>query len=496
MSVLLRPGRAFYRILVDYCNSASLAGIGYVVNRRYHWTERLFWLVCLLVAWFFAVRLILAYMHLFRTDVISIAVENVDTRVEPVVFPAVGVCEMGYVKQIYPQMEKFIETLRKSEDMEYNYDVEDFVLRVVYPNLYNVGAFTSYCVPYDDCDECMKCPKDGYYSIAMQIRANCSQLFHECLWNGKPFDCCRYFVPIGTTDGTCFLLNSIQTVEKYGDRWLRLEMDSENPDGDLLLVYNYAASTHIMNEDDIPHILLDRLRFNQISPGYEEKIYITLQNIVNDPLVRSVDIDVRRCLFPDEVHLASRNTNYRKYSYSICATECLKAIQVKLCNCFHPYMLMTGNSNSTACNYTGMQCLDNQNLIAPETRILQPWYTKRFSCQCYPSCMENEIRVVGRHTYDNDYDERSVKLKLMIHPTQRYRRQIVRESLDVVVSIGGILGLFTGASILSIVEFFYFFTVRFISYTAFGEVSETETDENESSSEDEHEERNTYSDIS
>uniref|UniRef100_A0A182QY66 Sodium channel protein Nach n=1 Tax=Anopheles farauti TaxID=69004 RepID=A0A182QY66_9DIPT len=496
MSLLLRTGRAFYRILVDYCHSSSLAGIGYVVNRRYHWIERLFWLVCLLVAWFFAVQLILAYMNLFRTDVISIAVENVNTRVDPVVFPAVGVCEMGYAKQTYTKMEQFMETLRETEDMEYNYDVEDYIMRVTFHNLYNMGSVTSYCEMQEHCDECMKCPKDGYYNMAMYIRANCSQLFHQCQWNGQPFDCCRYFVPLATTEGTCFLLNSIQTVEKHGDRWLRLEMNSENPDGDLLLMYNYAASTHILNEDDIPHILLNRLRFNQIYPGYEEKVYFTLQNIVNDPLVRAVHIAVRRCLFPDEVHLSDRNTEYRKYSYSVCATECLKAIQIKACNCFHLNFQPTGSGNTTACDYTGMQCLDNNNLIAPATKLLLPWHSEGISCHCYPSCTENEIRVIGRHSYDNDRHERSIKLKLMIHPTQRYRRQIVRENLDVVVSIGGILGLFTGASILSIVEFFYFFTVRFISYAALGEVSEMESDDSESSSQHEHDEQDEYYEIS
>uniref|UniRef100_A0A182WP59 Sodium channel protein Nach n=1 Tax=Anopheles minimus TaxID=112268 RepID=A0A182WP59_9DIPT len=485
MLLLLRVVRAFYRIVVDYCNNASLAGIGYIFNRRYHWTERIFWFACSLVAWIFAVQLILAYMALFRQDTISIAVENVDTRTDPIVFPAVGVCETGYVKQIYPRLESFIEGLKQNDDVEYNYDVEDFMLRIIFHNLYNVGAISSYCEMYEDCEDCMKCPKDEYRRAAATIRANCTELFHECRWNEKPFDCCRYFKPIETTVGLCFLLNSAQTVDRNSEYWLPLEMDSENPDGDLLLVYNRAVITNIMNEDDIPHILLQRLQFKQIVPGYEEKIYFTLQSIVNDPLVRSVDVDVRRCLFPDELHLAAGNTTYRKYSYSVCVTECLKAIQLRVYN-----------ENSSACDYKGMRCLDMFNLIAPPTRILQPWYTEGYPCHCHPSCAENEIRLVGRHAYDNDHDERSVKLKLMIHPTQRYRRQIVRESIDVVVSIGGILGLFTGASILSIVEFFYFMTVRFLSYTVNGSDCETVSNEDTASSADEHEERNVYSEIS
>jgi len=48
-------------------------------------------------------------------------------------------------------------------------------------------------------------------------------------------------------------------------------------------------------------------------------------------------------------------------------------------------------------------------------------------------------------------------------PTDQYRRQSLRTPLDVVVSMGGMLGLFLGASILSAIEFVYYFTVRPLS---------------------------------
>lgn len=82
---------------------------------------------------------------------------------------------------------------------------------------------------------------------------------------------------------------------------------------------------------------------------------------------------------------------------------------------------------------------------------------------------------------------RMTRIVLESLPSQRYRRQAVRNNLDIVgessvavyfpewkmlnaincdfiwfftVSVGGIMGLFLGASILSVVEFIYFFTVR------------------------------------
>lgn len=53
-----------------------------------------------------------------------------------------------------------------------------------------------------------------------------------------------------------------------------------------------------------------------------------------------------------------------------------------------------------------------------------------------------------------------VTIELASLPTERYKRNVIRGTLDLVVSIGGTAGLFVGASLLSFVEIFYYFVVR------------------------------------
>lgn len=53
-----------------------------------------------------------------------------------------------------------------------------------------------------------------------------------------------------------------------------------------------------------------------------------------------------------------------------------------------------------------------------------------------------------------------VTIGLASLPTERYKRNVIRGTLDLVVSIGGTAGLFVGASLLSFVEIFYYFVVR------------------------------------
>ncbi len=45
-------------------------------------------------------------------------------------------------------------------------------------------------------------------------------------------------------------------------------------------------------------------------------------------------------------------------------------------------------------------------------------------------------------------------------PTVRYVRNVAKTKLDLVVTIGGLVGLFFGASLLSLVELLYIWLIR------------------------------------
>jgi amiloride-sensitive sodium channel len=192
---------------------------------------------------------------------------------------------MGYTKEEYKELEKVIYeimdpklTKEEKEDL-YNYDVEDFLLRVIFHNLYNYGSMSSYCLPYIDCDDnCLKCPMSGYQQFADRVRANCEKLFHECKWNDKPFDCCKHFQPVRTTLGTCYILNSIQ-VANHSKFWIDMKAGMREGNGHLELTVTKSSALYILNEEDIPHMLLTTLQFPQIPDGYDGEILVGLKNL-------------------------------------------------------------------------------------------------------------------------------------------------------------------------------------------------------------------------
>lgn len=112
-------------------------------------------------------------------------------------------------------------------------------------------------------------------------------------------------------------------------------MDSSYGSGNLTIELDRPASLSILNEEDIPHILLTRLQFAQQHPGSDLEIFLKIQNVVNDVGVIDIKPELRKCYFPNEQF----NSKYKYYSYSTCVTECLKREQIKVCNCTHHNMI-------------------------------------------------------------------------------------------------------------------------------------------------------------
>lgn len=105
--------------------------------------------------------------------------------------------------------------------------------------------------------------------------------------------------------------------------------------GKLIVEFSKAVSLFIINEEDIPHMLLTRLQFTQQHEGHELEIFLKTQIVINDDGVLDIEPENRKCFFPHEQF----DSQYKHYSYSTCVTECLKRAQIKTCNCTHHNMI-------------------------------------------------------------------------------------------------------------------------------------------------------------
>ncbi|XP_058985496.1 pickpocket protein 28-like [Musca domestica] len=225
------------------------------------------------------------------------------------------------------------------------------------------------------------------------------------------------------------------------------------------IVTKKPTQLSVLNEEDVPHNSLAGYKVEANKPGQDKIFQIFMQAMSNDPDVREISPEYRQCRFPDEL---LKDTAYKAYSFSTCFVDCHRVHQMKECNCSVFNFLPEPITKYPDCDLQGLLCLEDFTLVRPDARNLLPWTDSKYSCECLPSCTESDFRVVFDHQLPSNKSNpyMTITVTMPEFATERYRRQALRTRLDVVVTIGGILGLFLGASILSGIEFVYYFTLR------------------------------------
>jgi acid-sensing ion channel, other len=88
-------------------------------------------------------------------------------------------------------------------------------------------------------------------------------------------------------------------------------------------------------------------------------------------------------------------------------------------------------------------------------------------CKCLPTCnsIEYKVEVIGeKHSKRYIIDSKYAEAELEFHYRDSEYFPLIRyqefKTKDFLAFVGGLLGLFAGISVLSIIEFVYFFTLR------------------------------------
>ncbi|XP_037941351.1 sodium channel protein Nach-like, partial [Teleopsis dalmanni] len=449
----------FIAYIREYCENCTIAGLGYIANRNLHFTERIFWLTCLILSSWGAYYLINDFKLEFENKPVSIVYESL-SPMRHFHFPSLCVCEAQNIGAYGDDLEAYVNSLGTGFDGEYNDNVEKFLSIFLYPEDYYHSVMNT-CEELEECEECSQCPESGYRDVMEKLAVNCSAYFVKCKIADRVFDCCQYFLQIFTPFGNCFLMNSLQNNHRGSKNWLHTAIDPVDDTAEMKIFTQRPMKVMIVNEEDIPHRAVQSVSVSLKEPGMKKDFYIYVENMVNDPEVRDVSIKYRKCRFPDET---LPNTLYRVYSFSACLSDCLRFRQLYSCNCTLPHLLPGDNKNIPECTLKGVRCLHEKSLINPDIGSVLNWTSEDEStkCECLPSCTEDDFQAVYEKYYNTHNADGSISVTIKVPnlPTQRYRRQSLRTKLDVVVNIGGVLGLFMGVSILSALELLYYFTLR------------------------------------
>ncbi|XP_075225540.1 sodium channel protein Nach-like [Lycorma delicatula] len=429
-----------FRFIREYFLHSTLHGFHFIAEDNYHWTERIFWIVCCALSWMGSALLIKSSWNNFQNNAISFVVEttylDVDTR-----FPTISVCEEDY------QMVRVYDVALKMYGPDHDCNLDEVLKEIAYFH------GTSYYIKEFCFDENILCPQDNYAEIAKQIRTTCDEMFGLCEWGGKRFNCCEHFRPIETEFGICYTLSPKYEERKPKNDSLNMISNSKYGLASLYLELKVMAKIYMHSESDIPYYNTLTTDILDAPPNIKKKFTISVTAIENENEVHHLSVKQRKCRFPSENYLQVTN----EYSYSACITECRKNEQLRLCNCTSH--LMPNTNSHLHCGIKGIICLNDHyaNLAGPKTK----WSMKTgLSCSCLPGCDEPEFNIVTTAGFGVESNLSKIEIVMDRLPSERYKRNVVRGRLDLVVSMGGATGLFVGASILSFIEIIYYFTFR------------------------------------
>ncbi|KAG5669231.1 hypothetical protein PVAND_017123 [Polypedilum vanderplanki] len=199
---------------------------------------------------------------------------------------------------------------------------------------------------------------------------------------------------------------------------------------------NYKIIIHLPNEYPTEFHYYKFIESNNAN-----RIIMTAEYYENEPKLRKFSPESRDCYFEGERKLKF----FKIYTKSQCNLECLTNHTLKTCNCVK--FSMPREQNTPVCNLTQTICYE-------EAR--SDWYDMNAEnrCKCLQPCtyihyeVKDEDRMSdGEARLEMSFDEFQIK---------SHENFVSYQLPNLIAELGGLLGLFMGCSLLSIIELFYF----------------------------------------
>ncbi|XP_060800953.1 sodium channel protein Nach [Amyelois transitella] len=293
-------------------------------------------------------------------------------------------------------------------------------------------------------------PKDAVFSIVRR----CETLFYDCEWKGDSEECCDLLVPVFTEMGFCYAFNS-RHAEKTWPWQTQLfseqftEAFIHETDAKWSFLFNsYRNDTNI---DIYIHSTEEMAGLEQSAQHTwdrrVEKVSFSVKHTYTTEDARQLSISQRRCIFADEQSLETSSI----YTYSACMRQCRMQRSRSYCKCVpHFYPSIKGYRQ---CTIKELKCIAEH--LAAITDVTR--------CPCELGCSHTVYEVEKLTEIDSMKTAgttTSLETEFVSWPMVRYKREVLFGWVDLLVSFGGIAGLFLGFSLLSGVELIYYFTLR------------------------------------
>ncbi|CAO1426504.1 unnamed protein product [Diamesa serratosioi] len=408
------------------------------------WISKIFWVIFIGISCWSMYYLLLQNANDYNEQAASI---NLNTNYKDWnnTFPAISVCVTK--GRSTNKIKEFLEEHWNSANQEIPTGIRYYkiILSYLFLNPYQPldGINLASCSVYNE-----TCGIDLDVMKRYLLPQSCKDFMQDLTYFNKQYDNCESIFKYYKTEiGDCFTANSIYSNDgKHLDSFNSLPLKYMNSDQlDRVLKFKYsdlqlvALKLFIHSPEEFP----DGNSNSYVLRKSDAQTFLGLKTteIENQPDVKFEPKERRQCQFPYE-YLGSN-----KVPYSITNCFSYQRMQRELLNCNCTLPIGNVPKNSTICNINQFQCV--KDLVYNEDQELE-------TCSL-PSCIAMQIEEISHIDTDVLNSMGSLTVEVMNKPTLRFVRRVVETKLDIIVEFGGIVGLFLGASILSLLELIFLF---------------------------------------
>ncbi|XP_035782625.1 pickpocket protein 28-like [Anopheles albimanus] len=485
---------SFMENLREYCLNTTIHGLKYVGTVSLTLWERAYFFVTFIVVTACAIYFISNVYIKWQSSPIIIGLNPIATSIKDIPFPAVTICNMNQIR-------------REAADRIKAHTLEQTVLQAI-------------CSIDDDLNST---EYEGKWSAVKKLLLTatqpCSRMLKACRYAKQTEKCTEIFQSVLTDEGLCCTFNTLDAAQMFkvtgavnmfpadgaastGSHgtsrfrpllWTPETGFEEEPTNatyprvipgpgvsmGLAMVLDanvsdyYCSSTSSTGFKIIFHSPTETPKITDyaqyIPVGSENRIIITPK--INDAArqIRKIAQAQRQCVFASEANLSY----YRVYSRNNCELECEAKLILENCGCVL-YFLPKLYEDTKICSRADARCYElvrNSIAFTSNTSV---------SCSCLPGCFEisyvPDLTTAELHVGQFDIretmledvkDEKYAKENLAlvyVFVKDTYYRSFTKGELvgftDFLSNVGGLLGLFLGFSIISLIEVIYFVTLR------------------------------------
>ncbi|XP_053602844.1 sodium channel protein Nach [Plodia interpunctella] len=433
----------------EFFNNSTLHGVRYIAEKERPFCEKFMWFSFTAVGAVTTCIIIVSLWEKFQTNP-TITGLDTDFHNWDVPFPAVTICDLNPVDD--ELLQEYITNTWGEESPERAADMLRWLATLSYHTMGEVSEYLE--------DENLvgksgaEAPGINQKEAVFSIVRRCESLFYDCEWKGDSEECCDLLVPVFTEMGFCYAFNS-RHAEKIWPWQTQIlseqftEAFIHETDAKWSFLFNsYRNDTNI---DIYIHSTEEMAGLEQSAQHTwdrrVEKVSFSVKHTYTTEDARQLSIRQRRCIFADEQKLETSSI----YTYSACMRQCRMQRCRSYCKCVpHFYPAVKGYRQ---CTIKELKCIaEHEAAITDVTR-----------CSCELGCSHTVYEVEKLTEIDSMKTAgttTSLETEFVSWPMVRYKREVLFGWVDLLVSFGGIAGLFLGFSLLSGVELIYYFTLR------------------------------------